>query len=246
MLKIYDSLDQVPEALRPEYKLSGTKYVPDLSEDHPLVVNSAKLLTEKATAEANMVNAQTKISGLEADLVSARSATGLPRGHRAVPVADAELLEQIKPHGTPTEVIAKLGEHKTLKEESNKRGREEHLRKVAKALGYDNADAFVLLADLPEFEIRTKDGNETVIAKVKDGANIVEKPQDSIDSLPSVAPFLSALKTKPGTYAPEQRRENQPVTGDVFDKTRKSVQAAEKAAIPPSAVDQRFGIAATQ
>jgi hypothetical protein len=246
LLTIFTKLEDVPEALREHYKLIEGKYVPEISDDHPVKVNNAKLLTEKDAAEAKATNAQAKVTGLEADVAAARSSSGLPRGHRAIPIADFELLEQIKPHGTAAEVTAKLSEYTTLKEESDKRSREDHLRKVAKALGYDNVEAFVRLPNLPEFEIKTKDGKDTVVAKVKDGSNIVEKPaQEFIESSTEIAPFLPALKIKSGVFAPEQTRHNAPPSNDVFAKIRTSVQETEKAAMPPSAVEQRFGIQKT-
>jgi multidrug efflux pump subunit AcrA (membrane-fusion protein) len=245
MLTIYNKLEDVPEALREHYKLIEGRYVPEISDDHPVKANNAKLLTEKDAAEAKAANALTEVSATKAQLETARASSGLPRGHRAVPVADAELLEQIKAHGTGTEVTAKLAEHKTLKEESEGRKREDHLRKVAKILNYDNVEAFVLLSNLPDFEIKTKDGKETVVAKVKEGDTVTEKPQEFIESLPSIAPFIASLKTRSGVYAPEQWRDNAPPSTDIFANIRKSVQEVEKAALPPSAVEQRFGIQKT-
>jgi hypothetical protein len=242
MLTIFSKLEDVPEGLREHYKLIEGRYVPEISDDHPVKVNNAKLLTEKDAAQAQVTNLKTEVETAKADAQTARSSSGLPRGHRAVPVADVELLEQIKAHGTAPEVLTKLTEHKTLKEDSDKRSREDHLRKVAKVLGYDNVEAFVRLPDLPEFEIKTKDGKETVIAKVKEGSNTVEKPaQEFIESSAEIAPFLSALKTV-GTPAPAQRRDDRSVNTDVFQKTRESVQAAEKAAVLPNAIETRFGI----
>lgn len=159
MLKIYLKLEDVPEALREHYFLSDGRYVPQLSDDHPVLVHNKTLLGEKATVTA-------KVKELEADVEEAKK-TSIPRGHIAVAKADAELLDKYKATGkTPDELTATLTEHKTLSEEATKRKREDLNRAVASELGYSNADAFVLLPNLPEFEIREKDGKKTVVAKV--------------------------------------------------------------------------------
>jgi hypothetical protein len=245
MLTTYSKLEDVPEALREHYELSGGKYIPKVSDDHPLVVNNTKLLNEKNTAETKVAGIQTELESTKADLASAKAGS-LPRGQRAVSVADAEFLEQVKAHGTPAEVTAKLTEHKTLKEETDQRKRQDTLREVAKELNYE-PEAFIRLSGLPEFEVREKDGKKTVIAKVKEGANIVEKPaHEFIESSADIAPFLPALKVSGGGIRlPEQRREAGAPPANVFDKAREAVKTAEKNAIPPSAVEQRFGIAKT-
>lgn len=189
MLKIYNTLDEVPEALREHYKKSDGRYVPDLSEDHPVLVHNKTLLTEKSTATA-------RAKELEAD-IAATSEKSIPRGHTAVPKADAELLDKYKAHGTPDEVGAKLAEHKTLAEELTTRKRNDSLRQLSKDLGL-NEDAFIRLPGLPEFESRTgKDGKTEWVAKIKgDNNTFTEKPaKEFIESSPDVAPFLPALKS---------------------------------------------------
>lgn len=241
MFKVYDKLEDVPEGQREHYKLIGGKWVPEVSEDHPVLVNNRTLLNEKTAAETKASGLETKVTGLTADLDSAK-ATSLPRGHRAVPVAEVEALNAIKEHGTPEEITAKLAEHKTLKEESDKRSREDHLRKVAKILDYSNADAFVQLANLPEFEIRQDKGKDIVVAKVKDGTNVVEKPQADIDSLPAVAPFIAALKTKGGVYAPEQRRDDGKPAGNQYDKIREDAKKRAEREITAIPLSHRKGL----
>jgi hypothetical protein len=206
MLTIYPKLEDVPEALREHYEASGDKFVPKVSDDHPLVVKNRQLLNEKATAETKASGLETKVSGLTADLESAK-ATSLPRGHRAitsaVTSADAELLDKVEAHGTAEEVTSKLEEHKTFKQESDVRKRETGLREIAQLLGYDNVEAFVGLPDLPEFEKREKDGKKTVIVKVKEGESTVEKPaKEFLEASPRFAVYLPALITKPAALAP--------------------------------------------
>lgn len=194
MLKIYDKLEDAPEGLREHYKQSGSKYVPELSDDHPVLQQNKTLIQEKGVVEA-------KVKNLQSDLDTALQAAkdhGVPRGQALVSKADAELIEKYKPLGTPDELTALKTEHKSLKDAEAKHQREANLKLVAKELGYDNVDAFIRLP-LPDMEIREKDGKKTVIAKVKDGETVTEKPAaEFIESSPDIAPFLAALKSTDG------------------------------------------------
>jgi hypothetical protein len=200
MLTIYNSQAEVPEALREHYEESAGKWIPKVSDDHPLVVNNKLLLNEKNTAVTKAAGLESQVESLKADVQSAK-ASGLPRGHRAVTIAEADMIDKLKEHGTADEITAKLTEHGALKAAESKRKTEDNLRLVGKELGYTNIDAFIRLPNLPEFEIREKDGKKTVIAKVKgEGDAITEKPAtEFIESSPEIAPFLSALKATTGT-----------------------------------------------
>lgn len=189
MLKTsYDSQESIPENLRGAYVARDGKFVlDDLSDDHPVIVSKKSALADKSRAVS-------KADGLQADLDAAKS-TSIPRGHVAVAKSDAELLEKIKPHGTGDEVVAKLTEHAELKEETQKRQREDQLREVAKLLSYE-PEAFVRLNNLPEFEIRDGKDGKTVVAKLKDAKGVItEKPaQEFVEASSDIAPFLPALK----------------------------------------------------
>lgn len=192
MLKIYNTLEEVPEALRSEYVKSDGKYVPQLSEDHPVLVHNRTLLTEKT-------NATNKVKELESDIAAA-SEKSIPRGHVAVPKADADLLAKYKEHGTPEEVATMKTEHATLKEKDVKRSREESLRQVSKSLSY-NEDAFIRLPSLPDFISKpSKDGKSIEwFAQVKDDKGVItEKPaKEFIESSQDIAPFMASLKAEP-------------------------------------------------
>lgn len=189
MLKPYDKQEDVPEALREHYsKREDGKWHADIPDDHPAVKHNAKLLTEKQTAE-------TKVTQLTSDLESAR-AGNLGRGQVAVAKSELALLDEYKPLGTPVELKTKVTEHATLKEAEAKRAREDAQAAAARELGY-NPDAFKLLANLPDFEVREKDGKKTVIAKVKEGENVVEKDAKAFIEA-GYAASMPALQAKPG------------------------------------------------
>jgi hypothetical protein len=239
MLKIYDKLEDVPEALREHYKLIEGKYVAEVTDDHPIKLNNVKLLNEKTTAETKASGLETANAGLKADLESAKSHS-LPRGHRAVPVAEVEAAEKLKEHGTAAEIVTKLTEHKTLSEKVAAQERETNLRLVAKELGY-NADAFVLLPNLPDMEIREKDGKKTVVAKVKEGETVTEKPAaEFVEASYSV--FLPSLKAEQGVKVLGSASD-EGTTADPFkwakDFSKDYVEQSKPVADPFAAFNQR-------
>lgn len=193
LLKIYDKESDIPEGLRSEYKLSGTKWVPDLSDDHPVLALNKTLKQEKEVVEARVK----KLSSDLDDALEAAKTSGVPRGQALVPKADAEALNGYKALGTVDEVKAKVDEHGTLKESEVKRQREDKLASVAKELSLDG-EMFKRLNGLPDFDIRDgKDGKKAVVALVKDGDKLVEKPAlEYLEASTDHAPFLPALKTK--------------------------------------------------
>lgn len=238
MLKLsYDSLEAIPENLRGAYIVEGTKYVLDqLSADHPVIVHNAVVLSDK-------VKATNKVAELSSELEAAKS-TSVPRGHVVVAKADAELLEKIKTHGSADEVVTKLNEHATLKQSTESRTRADHLREVAKELSYE-PEAFVRLPGLPEFEIREVNGIKTVIAKVKAGDTITEKPaSEYVEASADLAPFLPALKadSKGGVRVHGSSPTGGKPAPDMFEKIRKQTKASEDARKQPASVSERFGI----
>lgn len=240
MLPIYNTLADVPEALREHYKMIEGKAVPEVSDDHPVKLNNVKLLNEKTAAETKASGLETANTGLKADLESAK-AHSLPRGHRAVPVADVEAMEKMKEHGTSTEIAVKLTEHKLLKEESTKRKTEDNNRLVAKELGF-NADAFIQLPNLPDFEIRTVGDKKTVVAKVKEGDNTVEKPAAEFIEA-SYGVFLPSLKAEIGVTVHGSAGNEGAKTGDPFkwaqDFGKEYVEQSKPIADPFAAFNQR-------
>jgi hypothetical protein len=212
MLTIYNKLEDVPEGLREHYKLIEGRYVPEISDDHPVKANNAKLVGEKGEAEAKVINAQTKITELEADLVAARS-SGLPRGHEAVPKADADLARAVKAAGVATvEAFTTLKtEHGDYKQKTEEVERQKHASAVGDAMGWDRDKTALLVPsvfDLSQVELRDGDGGKkSAVAKVKqtDGS-FIEKPfADVVAStapLTALLPSLTASKEPDGTPLP--------------------------------------------
>lgn len=223
MLKTsYSNQEDIPENMRGAYVLSGGKWILDeLDKDHPIVAKREELLTENSTQKRKITRLENEKGALESEV--------LPDGHVAILKADAELVEKVKPFGTSTEIVTKLTEHKTLKEESETRRRSDHLTEVAKVLGY-TPEAFVRLQGLPDFDIREKDGQKQVIAKVKENGVITEKPANEfIESSADIAPFLPALKTQGnGVRVPGSGSGNGSPNKDVFTRIRERAQQKQK------------------
>lgn len=238
MLKLYDKLDDVPEALREHYKLIDGKYVPEISEDHPVKVNNVKLLNEKGAAETKAATLESANAGLKADVESAK-ASGLPRGHVAVAKADAELLNEVKALGSVNDLKTKLTEHQTMTDDLAKRKRQDVLKSVAKELGY-NDEVFARLSDLPDFDIREKDGKKLIIALIKDGDKVVEKAgQEFIES--TYAPFMPALKAETGVEVPGSGGGGG--GKDAFAAARDFAKNWNESAKAGTDVESRFGLA---
>jgi hypothetical protein len=217
----YDSQDAIPENQRGAYVFSGDKWVLDrLSDDHPTVAKNKELLAEVSKANG-------KVSGLQDDLAAAKQVTGLGRGQVAVAKADGELLEKVKPHGTADEIVAKLTEHATLKLDVQKRTREDSLRAVAKELGYEGSgvDVFLKLPDLPEFEIRGNGDGKKVIAKVKEGNTVTEKPANEVMEA-NYSAFAPALKPS-GVSVNRTSANGGKTSKNVFDRVREDVRSDE-------------------
>lgn len=240
MLKSYDSRDAVPEGLREHYKQVGDRWVPDISDDHPVKLESVKLLNDKTAAETKAVALEADNKKLNSDLESAKTHS-LPRGHRAVPAVEVEAMEKLKEHGTAAEIVTKLTEHKTLSEKVAKQETDARNREVAKALGYENVDAFVMLPNLPDFENKPTNGKDNWVAKIKEGENVVEKPaQEHIEA--SYAPFMASLKAKGGVSVPEQRRGNEGA-GDIYARLREQTKSEQANSAGINTVSERFGFA---
>jgi hypothetical protein len=239
MLQTYANQTDVPEALREHYsKREDGKWHADIPDEHPAVKHNAKLLSEKNTAEG-------KVTQLTSDLESAR-AGNLGRGQVAITKAEAALLDEYKPLGTPVELKAKVDEHKTFSEELTTRKRNDSLRQLAKDLSL-NEDAFVLLPKLPEFESRAgKDGKTEWVAKIKDDKGVITEKvaKEFIESSPDIQPFMASLKQQraPGVQVPGSQMTTAPPDSDPFAWAREFGKNWNEINKPAGDVAASFGI----
>jgi hypothetical protein len=241
VLKVYDKESDIPEVLKGEYIQQGSKWVPHLSDDHPAVVFNKTLKAEKEVEEAKVKNLRNDLD----EALKASKSSDLPRGHVAVPKADAELLNEIKSLGDIPAIKTKLTEYDSLKAANEKTTRENNLRTVAKDLGYSNVEAFVRLPALQgvEFASTEKDGKKTWTAKVKDGDKIVERPAtEFIDSNADIAPFLPALKATEGVSV-HGSASGEGANPDRFAALREIGKQINESKAPAQSLSERFGLA---
>lgn len=203
--KVYDKQEDAPEGVRDHYTLKDGKYhlsVEGIDSLSGLVEKRDELLGKVTGHAAEIRTKDARIAKLEGDLETAKG-TSLPTGHVAVRAEDAQLLETYRPLGKPEDLKRMQREHGTLKSESETRTTQDHRRAVARALDW-NEEAFLLLPNLPEIEVRdvTENGktSKQVIAKVKaaDGA-VTEKPfVQHFEATPELKVFESSLKKQQG------------------------------------------------
>jgi hypothetical protein len=246
MLKQYDKPEDVPEALREHYsRREDGKMHADIPNDHPAVKHNATLLKEKNDAIAERDTAKSELDSAKA--------SGLPRGHEAVPKADAELVKVIKEAGiTKVEDFATLKtDHDTFKVKAETAEREKHATEIGELMGWDKEKTARLVPkvfDLSQVESRTgADGKKTLVAKVKQGdGTFIEKPfADVVTTTPDLNDLLPSLKSESGGTRVHGSTPGAGSGGNLFDSIREGVAAQEKGAAAESkTLEQRLHIAA--
>jgi hypothetical protein len=202
MLKLsYDKLEDIPENMRGAYVQKDGKYVLDeLSADHPVLVNNATLKTEKSAAIGRATTLQNQVTEL--------STKSVPEGHVVIPVADKQLLDEVKPLGDAKFIKERVTGYEPLKQKAEAADREQKLTQVAEILGF-NPKAFAALSGLPAadaFEVRDKTENgqpvknakgeveKVVIVRLDENGQKVEKNfRDHFDSTPGLKMWEASL-----------------------------------------------------
>lgn len=191
MLKTsYDKQDDIPENLRGAYIQKDNKWVlDDLDNSHPVVTKRDELLRDNTTLKSQNTRLQNDKASLEQNV--------LPAGHKAVPEADAELIEVVKPLGDKKAVTALIDEHKTLKAKDESVEHGKSIKRALELAGFkateENVEAVkAISASLgikPEFKEETIDGKK------------VEKPYvadklftDYVEATPALKALTSVLK----------------------------------------------------
>jgi hypothetical protein len=251
MLKPYDKAEDIPEPLREHYsRREDGKYHADIPNDHPAVKHNATLLSEKTAAIAERDAAKSELESAKA--------SGLPRGHEAVPKADADLVRTVKAAGiTTTDAFNSMkDEHASNKTKVEAQERREGLDRIRRAEGWgeDAVDVLALIPDLPEVEQRDTDEKDDKgvpkkknIAKVKGADGVVtEKPFADYfaEKHPALLPSVVAKKEE-GTQLPAHGAGGGSTGEDLVEKRIKARDAARAAQLNPL-VPQAKSVAATQ
>lgn len=186
-LKTFNAEGDVPPELKPFYAANASgKWEPQfegVDSISGLVAKRDELLGKVSGHASELTAKDGEISRLKSELTSANV---VPRGYKAVPNADADLLEKVKAQGTADEVVAKLTEYPTLKTKVTTQERRTHLDAIRRAEGYGETavDVLEMIQNFPEVELRdtaekNADGTpkKQAIAKIKGADNVVtEKP----------------------------------------------------------------------
>ena len=227
MLKTsYDSQESIPENLRGAYVLSEGKWMLDaLPADHPVVTKRDELLGENRNQKATITRLTNEKQTLEAST--------LPAGHVAVPSADAQLLEQLKPLGKPDEIKAKLDAHDDLKQKVESQEKQTHLRAIAVEEGYDPEKIASLEDRFPapvfkEVEVDGKKQQRAIFKITVDGKEVERSFTEHLEGDPKLKPLQDSLKaTTNGTRVHGTSSSNGGGAKDVFTKVREQVKAEE-------------------
>ena len=203
----YAKLEDIPAEQRGAYVLKDGKYVlDDLDAEHPVVIERNSLKTDVSAKQG-------QITKLTNDKTAAET-RAIPDGHVAVPVADKQLLDAVKPFGEANVVKERLQKYPDLEKKEQERARQEHLRGVEKAMGWKEG-SLALVPNLPELEVRDlvengqpvkDDRNETkktVVAKIPGENNTVTEKSfrevfDQTPALKAYEPLLVAQEQQQG------------------------------------------------
>lgn len=201
MLKIYDSKDQVPEAVLEHYnKRSDGKWEPEVEGINSIgaLLSKRDELLEKITEIPKLKTKITKFEGMET----------LPEGKIAV---DKKEFDTIKAEHESYTALGKLDDIKPkvegydeLKTKDEMRAKEEVYRTVAKASGFDEGK-FVRLAQIDGLNAYQKTVNENgkavekyFVKTTKEGKEVETAIADYVTQSPNFAPFADSL-TATGT-----------------------------------------------
>jgi hypothetical protein len=191
----YPSQDKIPEDKRGAYVERDGKWIlDDLSQDHPVIVHKTKLETDLSAEKGKVTRLTNEKSQLEANVI--------PTGQKAVPEADAALVEEVKALGkSGKELKIIVAEHVTLTKEKQERQTDEVLDRAAKDLGYENQLAFRAAAKALGVEVTFKE--ETVDGKKVERPYVGDKSlADHVDATPALKALEPAFKTRPSATPP--------------------------------------------
>lgn len=204
----YDNEADIPDNLKGAYVrgTDGKFHLDRLGESHPLVMKKNELLTSNATLTQNNQTLTREKEALTQNAV--------PAGKVVVDAADAELVNKIKPlAGTAFDKIDDvpkiLKDHKPLQEKVALQEREGKIGALAKAMGWNEDAAKLLLKDksLPEYSVRDVENDKkekvptafALVPSAPGSQTLVEKSySEYVESQPELKALLPSLATTGG------------------------------------------------
>lgn len=224
--------------LKGAYVQKGDEWFLDaLADDHPKILENKTLIEEKRKAEAELDSMKANVGNIERERDEAKTKS-LPAGHRAVSVADADLINAIKPLNLTKEAIASMAtENEQFKAERAVNESKAVKSKALKLAGVTDEETFFGMkqADTLDFEFETIDGKEKAFAvKEENGAKVkAEFNRDYLskaDGFKNIIPVLFNEQEKKGFQFSDGARDTS--GKNEFDLERERVRAEQKAKAP--------------
>lgn len=227
MLRTYQKLEDVPEALREHYVESNGVFVAQLDKDHPVLANNTQLKSEKESLQRRLRTVTDEKTQLEGN--------SLPEGHVPVTAADKALLDKVKAMGDEAKITEAVTEYPKVKERVEEAERDTVYGQAAEANGYTNVEAFKAAARAHKLKVEMKDGKPFVGDK-------------SLSDYVEATPDLKALS---GAFVQGQAKRGMstdpPPKGNttVYDRQREEVKKSAPQESGQSWLAKRFGRAAS-
>lgn len=240
-LKPYNTEAEIPTELKPYYAQRGDKWEPQfegVDSISGVLAKNTELLGKVSGHATEIAGKDAEIQRLSGQLANASNST-IPRGHEAVPKADADLARAVKASGVETADAFKTlhTEHGSYKAKAETADKLAHAEAVGEAMGWDKAKTSLLVSDvfdLSTVELRDgADGKKQAVAKVKQADNtFVEKPfADVVGATPKLSALLPLLTGSPETVrvpGGTSGKTGAPPNEDIIDKSRREREEARK------------------
>lgn len=226
----YATKEEIPAAYQQDYVQKDGKWVVDVEgfdNVEKVLEKNRELLSDNSSLKSENTGLKGQVTKLNNDKAEL-SVKALPDGHVAIPVADKQMLDAVKPLGTLDEIKTKVTEYPQLKQQAETVTRQQKLSSVAQVLGF-NAEVFAKLPGLPapeSFEVRDKTENgqvvknkqgepeKVVIVKLTENGQSAEKNfLDYFNGNAELKLFEPALKAGTGQQQQQQNRQVPAQTG---------------------------------
>lgn len=198
--KIYSKLEDVPEAIRGDYRQQGDKAIPVLTDDHPLVIKRNEL----ATAVTDHTQKETDWKAEKIVLEQ----KAVPSGKRVIDLSDFNFLTDVKGLSLSVEELKKIvTDYPDLQKVVTETQIDKILDRVAKDLKYENVATFKAVMKGLGVKVEYK---KTTVTDAKGVDKEVEVPyvgdkklSDYIQETESLKASESAFKTPVKKTAPD-------------------------------------------
>lgn len=199
MLKFYYANESdIPDNLKGAYEVKNGRYeLARLADDVPVIAHNKTLVNEKAAEESKANDLSVKLSNAERDLTELKTKS-VPNGFRAVPKADFELLDAIKPLNLSKDELTSLkSENEQFKTEKAQTAELTNKTRAFEFAGVKDPSAALKLSASNDLKIEWKEinGKQTPFhVSEKDGQKVETAiDKDFINRTDGFKEFAGAL-----------------------------------------------------